>query len=378
MKLLVELHGQNLKLSRAELFVFLQEMAPGAVAAWQEWRHLVVELPGVSFSRAAVIARTIAGKVALSHSQTPLLLQISREEFFAWLEAGDSSVFRELARDFLTFGKDESGEQGRPLSFAVNCSFICPKELREQLYPRNELVRETKQLLGATVLLEGGSSCQVSLKAPARVLGVFLGEKVHIGLAFPSQQRQAFKSRKVQNRPFFSPISLEPVWARALLNLLALPQGSSVYDPFCGTGGLLIEAGLLGYEVIGSDIDSAMVEGTKQNLEHFGIRDFHIFPSDVGAAGEELGKQSLRPGAIVSDFPYGRASSLMKEDRKGLYRRAFTAIAGILEPGSRAHLIIPETSDLELAEESGLRLMDRFEIYIHRSLTRHLCLFEKV
>ena len=39
-----------------------------------------------------------------------------------------------------------------------------------------------------------------------------------------------------------------------------------VLDPFCGTGVILQEAALMGYHVLGSDIDSRMVEYTKENL----------------------------------------------------------------------------------------------------------------
>lgn len=41
----------------------------------------------------------------------------------------------------------------------------------------------------------------------------------------------------------------------------------TVYDPFCGTGTVLVEAALLGHEVLGSDIDARMVEFSKRNLE---------------------------------------------------------------------------------------------------------------
>ena len=39
-----------------------------------------------------------------------------------------------------------------------------------------------------------------------------------------------------------------------------------LYDPFCGSGTILMEAALLGLPVIGSDLDQAAVIGTKRNL----------------------------------------------------------------------------------------------------------------
>ncbi|MFH1375931.1 MAG: methyltransferase domain-containing protein [Patescibacteria group bacterium] len=46
----------------------------------------------------------------------------------------------------------------------------------------------------------------------------------------------------------------------------------TVYDPFCGTGTILVEAALLGYQVLGSDIDARMVEFSKRNLEALNLK----------------------------------------------------------------------------------------------------------
>jgi SAM-dependent methyltransferase len=51
----------------------------------------------------------------------------------------------------------------------------------------------------------------------------------------------------------------EPV-PRPILNQI-------IFDPFCGTGVLLQEALLMGYEIAGSDLDPKMIEYTKANLE---------------------------------------------------------------------------------------------------------------
>jgi len=48
-----------------------------------------------------------------------------------------------------------------------------------------------------------------------------------------------------------------------------IPQphlGQTLLDPFCGTGVLLQEAALMGYNVYGSDLEARMVDYTAQNL----------------------------------------------------------------------------------------------------------------
>src|SRR5438046_10683807 len=64
----------------------------------------------------------------------------------------------------------------------------------------------------------------------------FLGRVVH------RIDRARLEATKVAHRPFSLPISLHPKFARALLNLSRVPMAGFVRDPFCGTGGLLLEA----------------------------------------------------------------------------------------------------------------------------------------
>ena len=60
---------------------------------------------------------------------------------------------------------------------------------------------------------------------------------------------------------------LPPKLAQILVNLAVRDsQNLKIYDPFCGTGTVLAEAGLLGFENLGSDIDSRMVEFSQKNL----------------------------------------------------------------------------------------------------------------
>lgn len=61
---------------------------------------------------------------------------------------------------------------------------------------------------------------------------------------------------------------LPPKLAQILTNLCGdLPMGSRLLDPFCGTGVVLQEAMLMGYQVYGTDVNERMVEYTKKNLE---------------------------------------------------------------------------------------------------------------
>ena len=67
---------------------------------------------------------------------------------------------------------------------------------------------------------------------------------------------------------------LPPKLARIMINLAGVSSKNdiiehnlSIYDPFCGTGTILLEAALDGYRLFGSDLDVKAVIGAKENLE---------------------------------------------------------------------------------------------------------------
>lgn len=58
---------------------------------------------------------------------------------------------------------------------------------------------------------------------------------------------------------------LPPKLAQIMVNLAGLEKGR-ILDPFCGTGVILQEAGLLGYSVYGTDLAEKMVRFSRDNL----------------------------------------------------------------------------------------------------------------
>ncbi len=61
---------------------------------------------------------------------------------------------------------------------------------------------------------------------------------------------------------------LPPKLAQILINLCGpLKLGSTILDPFCGTGVVLQEALLIGYRAYGTDINERMIEYSKKNLK---------------------------------------------------------------------------------------------------------------
>lgn len=225
---------------------------------------------------------------------------------------------------------------------------------------------EVARALGA-VLAERG---KVDLDAPEVVVRVLLDEAGAVmGRQLAAVDRSAFEARHVEERAFFSPVSLHPRLARALVNLTRAPAGASVLDPFCGTGGLVLEAALAGLDTVGTDLDARMVEGTRSTLAQFGTS-ARLHTADVSDVPDLVGPVD----AIVTDPPYGRASTTHKEDVHRLYERFFEAAHAMLGPGARAVVVLPRAEDSACAGE-GFGLDEVHPWYVHGSLTRHVHVF---
>ncbi|MCK5037895.1 MAG: hypothetical protein KAS16_02240 [Thermoplasmata archaeon] len=214
---------------------------------------------------------------------------------------------------------------------------------------------------------------KVDLRSPDMILRVIMGEKLHAGWQLHEIDRTSFEARKGKDRPFSHPISLHPRYARAMVNLARVKPEDVLLDPFCGTGGILIEGGMIGAHIIGSDMDPRMIEGCGINLSHFLGKDneFQLHELDVADIGK-LGKVD----AIATDPPYGRSASTAKEDVGELYERALEAFVDILKPGGRLAIVFPDKRYVKLASKY-LSLLEVHDLFVHRSLTRYFCVFEK-
>lgn len=75
---------------------------------------------------------------------------------------------------------------------------------------------------------------------------------------------------------------LPPKLAQILINLCGpLPPGAVVLDPFCGTGVVLQEALLMGYDVYGTDINERMIKYSKKNLEYLKFINYKLQVGDA-------------------------------------------------------------------------------------------------
>lgn len=209
-------------------------------------------------------------------------------------------------------------------------------------------------------------SRKVDLTRPDVKLRVLMSHGLHFYMDQVQVDREQFEGRHVRSRPFFSPISLHPRYARALVNLTRVRAGDTLLDPFCGTGGILLEASLVGARVLGSDISPEMIEGCRENLRHFNAGYERLEVLDVEKVADTFGQVD----AVATDPPYGRSATTRKEPVLGLHERGMKAIAEALAPQGKAGIVLPYPCQ----DRRGLELLESHRQRVHRSLDRHYCL----
>jgi len=145
---------------------------------------------------------------------------------------------------------------------------------------------------------------------------------------------------------------LPPKLAQIIVNLaVGQREVKRVLDPFCGTGVVLQEASLMGYDVVGTDIDSRMVEYSKDNLkwlknEYPDLS--NITNVSVADATRHTWKQPIDTvaaesflGHPLSKLPAGEHLSKIIYEANVINHRFLINIAKQLAPGERICIGVP-------------------------------------
>jgi tRNA (guanine10-N2)-dimethyltransferase len=194
----------------------------------------------------------------------------------------------------------------------------------------------------------------------------------YLGIKKTEMAISHFHQRRGHLRPFLSPITLHPKLARALVNLSQVKKHQILLDPFCGTGGILLEAGLLGARIIGSDIEQKMIEGSQKNLEFYHLTNFQLYCTDIG----EISRYVPSVDAIVTDFPYARATTTKGEQLTQLYTRAFATIAQVLKK-NKYGVVGLSSENIRVIGEQYLSVVETYSVKSHRSLTRYFVVYQR-
>ena len=167
-----------------------------------------------------------------------------------------------------------------------------------------------------------------------------------------------WKGESRRKRPYFHPVALEPRLCRTMINLAMIREDNTMLDPFCGTGSVMLEANIMKINSIGCDLSSKMCKGALTNL-----RNSNSFLINCDALLLPLKMDNI--DAIVTDLPYGMAASTRKRKPRELLNE-FLDITKEMK-GKRCCIMCRKGDEEELPN-----IVEQYDIYEHRSLTRKL------
>ncbi len=245
--------------------------------------------------------------------------------------------------------------------------------VRARKIQRSALSTERIERLIGGIIFERNrvNGARVNLTSPDhRFRAILTDDSCIFGEVLASTDRREFEERKPHKKPFFYPGAISPKVARALVNLCEIRTGDRVLDLFCGTGGILVEAGMIGASVIGIDVQESMVRGARMNLSDHGF-EYQLICGD--ACNLPLRDQSV--DVVVTDPPYGRSAVVMAESIVSLYRDALFEIHRVIVDGG--HVVVVSDFELPWVGESGFVTIKLHTQRVHRSLTRYIAVLEK-
>jgi len=344
MMLAFELSGEHETLPRSEVLASCAALKVEHEVVGSGAQYLLLSVHNTSADNE--LLHTISARLAMTHHILSLLVRC---------DASESAILESIRDADITIPRNET--------FNVRVRRMAGAQLS---------TTRIERLIGE-VIFEGNrdDGVKVNLTSPDhRFRAILTKDSCIFGEVLASIDRSRFEERRPHKKPFFYPGAISPIVSRAIVNLCEIGSGDLVLDPFCGTGGILVEAGMIGARVIGVDAQESMIRGADENLMFHGFK-YHLICGD--ACKLPFPDRSI--DAVVTDPPYGRSAVVMAESIVSLYKGALFEIYRVLAVGGRAAVV----SDFELPQKwideaggVGFAASELFMERVHRSMTRHI------
>lgn len=327
--------GENIELGRAELGALLPLVSEKHNIRWHGKLAIIkAEYNPVGFllDRAALIKE--AGFIIFAvHSSNDIITDFSDDVIKSLVEPGESFCIRTRSYAF------QKGSQ-----------------YREQLVVK----------LGTKI--KSGTGAKVSMNNPdVTILVILTTERIYVCKSFKSQLRGLLRARRPGKKEFFHPSMMSAQLARVMCNLARIMPGKIVFDPFCGGGGILCEIATLGAKPVGMDLNWRLLTGANQNIISMNFYEYNLIQGDAQFL------PIFACDCIVTDPPYGRASSTKGSDPKQLVEVLLKQSRSLLKPpGNVCICTSTEMQIPEILNDIGLKVEFDIHVRVHRSLTREV------
>jgi len=206
---------------------------------------------------------------------------------------------------------------------------------------------------------------KVSLDNPEKIFSIVNFNNRLLKCELIHSNKKEFRKRNPKSRPGFHPGACKPDFAKVLVNLSGVKQSNEILDPFCGTGGILIEAQFMNIKAFGSDIDFEMLEKAKTNLEHYKL--------ETNLEQKDALNIDKKVDAIVTEIPFGTTTRIHGLNAKDLVKKF---IENINEKNLTQKIVIGLPNKIKF-EFPKFEVKLEHEVYIHKSLSKIIVVLEK-
>lgn len=212
---------------------------------------------------------------------------------------------------------------------------------------------------------------KVDLKNPSiRFTYLFFEDKKDFILTIKLHESQKdFLRRMPKLRAVVKPYTLKSDMARVAVNLLNLKEGL-ILDPFCGIGGVLLEAKDMNFNILANDISWNDLHNLDRVFEAY-FSDFRVDKVLADSSNQFLKENSI--DGIVTDIPYGKSSQKIGGE---LYEDFLVSARNYLKNGHRMVVIYANFVEFKCIALKYFREVVEIDQYINKSMTRHILVLE--
>ena len=244
------------------------------------------------------------------------------------------------------------------------------KANRVRNYWRNVDTQGVQEAIGYAITESTDSNVNLT-KPDVWIRGITTDAGIFIYARDIETDRHAFTKRRPKSRPYFHPGVLEPKLSRAFVNMSGAKRGEFFVDPFCGTGGFLIEAAMMGMKACGMDLDPRMVKGAEKNLKHYNLE------SDL-VHGDAKNLPMSSVDGMATNPPYGRGTTTMGINVREVLFGFLKGACDALRKDGRLCTAAPiELNPSQLARDAGLKVVEEHRMRVHKSLTRSIIVVKR-
>jgi len=266
-------------------------------------------------------------------------------------------------------------------SFRINCETFGVTTKQSK---KIEMIKEMKFL--------EGFQCRPNLSNPKQIYCILeMNEKTdtsdsamkkefYFGRHLATSDRKAVHKFSLKERVFIANTSMDPLLSLVTANTASIRKNDITYDPFVGSGSLIVAAAYMGAYVIGADIDWMLLHGKSRssrkgvkkrqpgesiraNLKQYELesRYLDVLVSDISR--RPFG-DNFKVDSIITDPPYGIRECSEKIGKKQSDRIALTTEGKVRYPSKVDYTLEDLLSDLLHLAARHLNLNGRLIYYL--------------